>query len=189
MSLESVIQTLGLPGLTLGAVLEGETVAFLGGVLAHRHVYPFEAAVMAISLGAVIVDNLIFLIGRRARDNAFVERNLNRDAAQRFKAFFLRNQVLAVLVFRFLYGLKTAGAIAIGTTGISWARFAILDLIAVLLWSHVVVGLGYAASTAITAAFGDLKLHWHLAVALAIFLAVGAVYWWFARGRKALAKG
>ncbi|WP_146343904.1 DedA family protein [Phaeobacter marinintestinus] len=183
MSLESLIQTLGLPGLTLGAALEGEAVAFLGGVLAHKKVYSFEAAALAISLGAAFVDNAIFLIGRRAKENAFVQRNLGRETAQRFYRLLDRNMTFAVVGFRFLYGLKTVGALTMGTTGIRWARFAALDLVGVLIWAHLVVGLGYAAGSAVTAMFGHLRLHWHLLACFGIFLGVAAVFWWMRKRR------
>ena len=64
MSLEHLVQTLGLPGVVIGAALEGEGVAFLSGVFAHRHIFHFEAAALAVALGAVITDNVTFAIGR-----------------------------------------------------------------------------------------------------------------------------
>lgn len=168
----------------LGAILEGETVAFLGGVLAHKHVYAFESAALAISLGAAIVDNALFLIGRGARDNAYVQKNLTRPAAQRFVRLLDRNNLLAILGFRFIYGMKTVGALTMGTTSIGWTRFFVTDLVAVLLWSHVIVGLGYLAGSAVTALFGDLRLHWHLAVSLGVFFAAGAALFWARRSRR-----
>ncbi len=188
--IQSTIQTLGLPGLALGGALEGETVAFMAGVLVHRGLFGFEAAVLAVSLGAVLADNLVFVMARRGQGSGFVQRSLQRPMVRWLRSVVDRNRVLAILAFRFLYGMKTAGCVVMATTGIGWLRFALWDLLAVLIWAHVLVGLGYAAGTAVKAVFGELRLHWHLLLCLGIFLACGALYWlWAHRLKGALPPG
>ncbi|WP_322865404.1 DedA family protein [Aquicoccus sp. G2-2] len=183
MQLETLIQQFGLPGLTLGGAFEGDGIAFLGGVLAHRGLFGFEAAVWAVWLGAVIVDNAFFLIGRYARERAFVQRQVTKRAVRVLHGWIERHPALSVLGFRYLYGLKTAGALLFGMSRLSWVRFAILDLIAVLLWAHVLVGLGFVAGHTIEALFGQLRLHEHLGVALVVLLVGAVLLWWITRRR------
>ncbi len=76
MSLESMISAAGLPGLILGTMAEGETVAFLGGVLSHRGFFPLWQAALAVTLDAILIDNIFFLVGRKAGQGAVARRLL-----------------------------------------------------------------------------------------------------------------
>lgn len=183
MQLEALIQQFGLPGLTLGGAFEGDGIAFLGGVLAHRGLFGFEAAVWAVWLGAVIVDNVFFLIGRYARERAFVQRVVEKRAVRALHGRVERYPAVSVLGFRYLYGLKTAGAVIFGMSRLSWVKFTVLDLVAVLIWAHVLVGLGFVAGHTIEALFGQLRLHEHLGLALVVLLMGAVLLWWVTRRR------
>ncbi len=185
MSLETIIQNFGLPGVVVGTVIEGDAIAFLGGVIAHRGILSFPGVVLAAALGAALIDLVLFLVGRHAGQRPFVQRQLTRGPVLALRDRLERYPVPAILGFRFIYGMKSAGAILIGTTRIGWLRFVLLDAVGVLLWALVLVGLGYGAGTAIAAAFGRLKLHLHLAIAVAMFLvAVAALGQVLHRRRK-----
>lgn len=173
-ALEGFVTTAGLPGLVLGTMAEGETVAFLGGVLARRGFFPFDAAVLALALGAVVIDNLCFALGAFGRDTALARRLLAGQAAGRMRGLVTRHAVWAVLGFRFVWGMKTAGAVLFGASGLGWRRFVLLDAAGCLIWALAVAGLGYVTGGAIQGLWGQLALHWHLAAAGAVFL-VGIV--------------
>ena len=170
MSFEAIVESAGLPGVVLGTLIEGEAMAFLAGVLAHRHFFPFELAALAATLGAIIADNLVFALGRFGGQSRLAQKALAHGPVQRFTRALERHGVLAILGFRFVYGLKTAGAVLIGTTSIRWPRFAVLDALACLVWAHLFVALGFAASGAIHRLWGELELHKHLGIALAVGL-------------------
>jgi len=184
MRIEELIQTFGLPGIALGTALEGEAVAFLGGILAHRRLFPFEVVALAATAGAALIDNLTFQVGRHASRTRIVARLLSRGAVNRFREFLGRHPVEAILALRFLYGMKTAGALLLGTTSVRWSRFAFLDLLGCAAWAHLIAGLGFVAGTAIEAAFGRLGFHHHLVVALLLFLAAAGLLWYFRRRRR-----
>lgn len=183
MSIEQAVQAWGLPGLVLGAALEGETVAFLAGVLAHRRFFPFEAAALAVTLGALIVDNAMFWLGRRAGGRGRVARMLARPRVAALAARVRVRPEAWVLGFRWVWGMKTAGAALIGASGLGWGRFVLLDGLAALIWAHLVVGAGFLGGAALEAAFGRLALHWHLGVVLAGFAAGALLLWLWARRR------
>ncbi|WP_179300218.1 DedA family protein [Pseudothioclava arenosa] len=106
----------------LGTLIEGEAMAFLAGVLAHRHFFPFELAVLAATLGAIIADNLVFVLGRFGGQSRLAQKALAHGPVQRLARALERHGVLAILGFRFVYGLKTTGAVLIGTTSRSDGR-------------------------------------------------------------------
>lgn len=171
MNLEAAIAAAGLPGLVVGAALEGDTVAFLGGVLAHRGFFSPEAAALAVSAGGAVSDNLFFALGRRAGQGALARRLLSRRQVTALRTRLERAAVPATLGFRFVWGMKTAGAVLIGTTAMPWRRFLLLDALGAALWAHSLVWLGYLSGHAVAGIFGTLRLHWHLAVAASLFVA------------------
>ncbi|MEO9782426.1 MAG: DedA family protein [Sedimentitalea sp.] len=189
MSLETLVQTLGLPGIAVGTVVEGDAVAFLGGVLAHRELLPFVGVVLAAALGGAVIDNVMFLIGRYAGHRAIVRKQLARGPVPALQARIERHRVTTILGFRFIYGMKSVGAILIGMTPISWLRFALLDVAATLLWATVFCGLGFGVGGTIRSVFGHMKLHLHLGLAAAIFLFGVLLVWlglrWWNRHKEA----
>lgn len=181
MSLEQFVTDWGLPALALGSVVEGDAVAFLGGVLAHRGHFRFEAAALAIAGGGFVADQICFHLGRHARRIAWVQRMIDRPAAQSVltKAHVRPN--FYALVMRFLYGLRTVGAAALGAAGLSPLRYALLDALSCLVWAHVVAGMGFGAGKAIERAIGHTELLEDLLVALAITLLAMLALWGLGR--------
>lgn len=74
MALEQLVSDYGAFGLFAGAGLEGETVAMLGGVLAHRGLLDFWTAVLAVAAGSFLTDQIFFLAGRRFRNSSWVRK-------------------------------------------------------------------------------------------------------------------
>ena len=184
MSLEQIVQTLGLPGVVIGTALEGEGVAFLSGIFAHRHLFHFEAAALAAACGAILTDNVTFALGRFGGRTGWVQKVLAHPRVAPVRDRVHRHQTKAILGFRFVYGLKTIAPLLIGATPVSWARYAALDALAVLVWAHLFVGLGFFVGTAIEQLFGRLKLELHVALAVLAFVAVAGRIWWILRRRR-----
>src|SRR5690554_6147704 len=127
MAFENLVANYGSFGLFLGAGLEGEGVAMLGGILSHRHLIGFWQAVVALALGSFLVDQAFLWLGRGCRHHARV-RSIQQSAAgaRVLKTFHARPDVF-VLSFRFLCGLRIASAVTIGTADFPWPRFILLN--------------------------------------------------------------
>lgn len=175
MALEQILATWGLPAIFAGALAEGEGAVFLGGVLAHRGLFPYESAALAAAAGAFIIDQAMFHIGRRSSRFGFARRALDAPRATALLGRLSRRPLLSCLGFRFVYGLKTLGALALGASGVAPATFLALDLVAALVWGHAITALGYLTGQGIARAFGRLALHHHLGIALLAFLAATAL--------------
>ncbi|MCB2129572.1 MAG: VTT domain-containing protein [Rhodobacteraceae bacterium] len=175
MPLEQLLAQWGLPAVFLGTVAEGEGAAFLGGVMAHRGLFSFEAAALAAAAGAFLIDQIMFQVGRHATGFAFAQRLLARPAAASVLQHVRARPILACLSIRFIYGLKTVGTLAIGASGIRPLSFVLLNLISTLVWSHIVTGLGFGVGTAIERLWGRVALHSHLSAALVLAVALIAV--------------
>ena len=149
MTFGQLVQDIGPWAIALGAGFEGETAAIAGGVMAHRALFPIWAAFLATAFGAFMADELFFQIGRRFRDRSFVVHARQKPAFARAVGFIERYPTAYILIFRFLYGLRTVSPIAIGLTSIPLRRFAALNALACLLWSAVFTAVGYLFGPAV----------------------------------------
>ena len=149
MDFGQLVQDIGPWAIALGAGFEGETAAIAGGVMAHRDLFPIWAAFLATAFGAFLADELFFQIGRRFRERPFVIHARQKPAFAKAVGFIERYPTAYILIFRFLYGLRTVSPIAIGLTSIPLRRFAALNALACLLWSAVFTTVGYLFGPAV----------------------------------------
>jgi membrane protein DedA with SNARE-associated domain len=143
------LQDYGPAAIVLWAAFEGEGAAIAGGVLAHRGVMPIWVAWLATALGAFLADELFFQIGRRFRDRPFVVRARQKPAFARAIAFIERYPTAYIIIFRFLYGLRTVSPIALGLTHVPFRRFVTLNAFAALLWSAIFTTVGFLFGPAV----------------------------------------
>ena len=170
ISLEQIIGEYGLPGLFLGAAVEGETVVVLGGMMVHRGILPFLPAIVAAATGSFLADQAFFFLGRAFRHHPFVRKQQSKLAFAKALATFEKHPVLFVFAFRFLYGLRTVSPVAIGTTSLAARTFLLINALAAAVWATLFVSLGYCFGTAIEKMVGRLpRLE-------PIFLGAGVVF-------------
>lgn len=149
MSFGQLVQDIGPWAIALGAGFEGETAAIAGGVMAHRGIFPAWAAFLATAFGAFFADELFFQVGRRFRDRPFVTHARQKPAFAKAVGFIERYPTAYILIFRFLYGLRTVSPIAIGLTSIPLRRFAALNALACVIWSAVFTTIGFMFGPAV----------------------------------------
>lgn len=181
--LESLIITWGYPLIFVGTVLEGEAVLVLGGYAAHRGDLSLPVVILVAFIGSVTGDMISFWIGR-LRGRAFLERRTAlHPPIERFRRLFERRGQGVIVILRFLYGLRTAGPLAIGmSSNLSPVRFLLLDMIGALLWAPIVGGLGYALGEAALRVIGRIE-RFEL-FALVLVASFAAVRWIPRRGSR-----
>jgi len=143
MTLEHLVTNYGSFGLFVGASLEGEGIAMLGGIMSHQHLIGVWPAIIALALGSFLADQVFFLLGHGGRNSAIVRSVQGSAAGGRVVTTFNAHPDVFAFSLRFLYGLRMAGAVTIGTTDYPWPRFILLNAISALLWSAAWVTLGY----------------------------------------------
>ena len=98
--------------------------------------------------GAILGDNLGFLIGRRG-GRALVERfgprvGLTPARLAQFDRFFDRHGAKTVFIARFVTGLRVFGAVLAGASGLSsWGRFLLYNATGAIAWATIFGGVGY----------------------------------------------
>jgi membrane protein DedA with SNARE-associated domain len=173
---------LGYLALFIGTLLEGETIVFLAGLAAHHGYLWFPAVVVVAVVGGFISDQVLFYVGRRYGNRVFVRFPGIAAKVPRVQALIQRWDTLAILVVRFLYGLRIAAPIVIGSCGIAPWRLALYDFIGAVLWASVVGGLGYFAGQAVQRWVARLDLSFVLMLMAAALLAGTA--WNVIRARR-----
>lgn len=175
ISLDHIIAQYGLLALFLGAGIEGETVAVIGGLTVHRGLLPFWPAVAAAMAGSFAADQIFFFLGRHFREHAFVRRMQRRPAFARVLGEFEKRPVIFVLAFRFLYGLRTVSPVAIGTTSLPARTFLLANVAAAMVWGLAFVTIGYWFGQGIESGFGRIRSLEHLLLGAGAALVVMAI--------------
>ena len=103
------------------------------------------------------------------------------DRAQRLLERF---RTPLILVFRFLYGLRTVAPFVIGMSTVPTVRFVFLNAVGALAWAIAVGAGGYLFGNALGIIIGNVK-HYELQ-AFAAIAAIGLVVWaaYFYRRRR-----
>jgi membrane protein DedA with SNARE-associated domain len=167
-----------------GTLLEGETILVAAGFAAHRGLLNWPLVVLVAVIGATIGDQAAFLAGRW-KGEALLQR-FPRLARHRSRVCDLlrRYDAVFILTVRFLYGLRIAGPVLLGASGVPALRFAAFNVLGAMVWATAVSGAGYGFGLAIGALVDNLKRVEE--IAFAGILAAGAALWsWhWLRGRR-----
>ncbi len=185
--ISTFIASYGYLAVFLGSLFEGETILLAAGFAAHRGLLHWPLVVSVAFVGATLGDQLAFLLGRW-RGTALISHFPSlAQRAPRVHAVLERHHAVFILTMRFLYGLRVAGPIVMGTSGVPYLRFAVLDMIGAALWAPLVTGAGYFFGMALTALLGDFK---RIEAAVLIgMLAAGFVVWLWRRRHAAQQRG
>lgn len=181
MTVVELIQSYGYLAVAAGTFLEGETVLLVAGAAANRGHLWLPAVVAVAALASFAGDQLYFLLGRRYGARLLQRFPSLQARTARVRALLARHDLPVILSIRFLYGLRIAGPLAIGMSGVPWPRFFLLNGLGALAWALAVAAIGYG--------LGHAAAHWLTAIdadelwALAAVLMLGLLWWLAARRR------
>ena len=177
MGLESFVIQFGYPALMLGVLLEGETVLVAAAFLAHRGYLNLGLVILIGFIFTFMSDEFFFWMGR-TRGNKFLEQRPDwKPNVDKAKSLLARQSILVFLGFRFMYGLRAVMPFAIGMSGFSPKRFAILNSIGVLLWTSLFGMAGYLFGQTMEIIIKDIS-RYEIWIILGIFLIGGFIVWW-----------
>lgn len=164
-----------------GTLIEGETILVAAGFAAHRGLLEWPVVILVAIAGSTLGDQLAFLLGRW-KGEALIERfPVLAKRKQRIHDLLERHNVIFILAVRFLYGLRIAGPVILGSSRVSLLRFAVLNVIGAALWSVLVSGAGYAFGLVISSLVSDIRRIEE--VLLVVMLVIGVFFWLWRRAR------
>lgn len=186
MTIADLIQSYGYLAVAVGTFLEGETVLILAGAAAGGGHLSMPMVIAVATVASFAGDQLFFHVGRKY-GNQLLERFPSlQSRTARARALLERHHTPVILSIRFLYGLRIAGPIAIGMSGVAWPRFLALNLAGAIVWAWAIASVGYWSGHALAYLLGaiDADELWGLAL---LFL-VGVLWWLIARYRDQRAR-
>ena len=175
MSLQHLIEAYGYWAILVGTFLEGETILVLGGFAAHRGYLELHWVMAVAFVGSLCGDQLYFYIGRHFGP-AIINRRLSWQAsAEKVYRLIERHQIILILTFRFMYGLRSVTPFAIGASRVPRLRFFVLNAIGAFIWAIALGWGGYLFGKTFQLVFEDFK--YYEQVALVVLLFAGVIFW------------
>lgn len=160
-----LIQQYGYWAVLIGSVLEGETILVIAGFAAHSGYLALGTVVAVGTFGGFLGDQVFYWLGR-ARGRALLARwpALSAHTA-RVEALLRRYDAWIIVAVRFMYGLRVAGPVALGMSGVGALRFTLFNLAGALLWAGSIGVAGYLFGHALQLLLDDVRRYegWILA--------------------------
>ncbi len=170
----------GLIIVFIGALLEGETVILLAGILCHRAILPFEEAVIVAAIGAFTGDQIWFYLGRRY-GRRVITRFTNLTKHEDTVRLWLKHKSDTIAFgSRFIYGTRTVAPVLLGIYDYPALRFAIINSISASVWAAAGIGIGYLLGTGAEKIFGHIDYIEELMLLVILIM----LAWWWYRYRK-----
>jgi membrane protein DedA with SNARE-associated domain len=173
-----ILPTYGYLGIAVGAFIEGETILLLAGYAAQQGMFDIRLVLLLGFVGAFAGDQLWFYLARRHGGQWLAQRPELVNKATTAKRLLERHATLFILSFRFIYGLRNLGAVAVALSDVTTRRFVVLNAAAALLWAVLVIGAGYIfgeAAAALLDQLASLQKQIVVIVGLIVFAAVTSI--------------
>ena len=121
----------GYLAVIIGTFLEGETILIVAGFAAYEGYLELPLVITAAFFGSLFGDQLYFFIGRYKGQALLARFKSWEPRITRFRKLMDRHNTWFILIFRFLYGLRTPAPFAIGLSNVSIRKFIFRNIISV----------------------------------------------------------
>jgi membrane-associated protein len=183
LNVDHLVQVAGYPllfvlvmGESSGVPIPGETALITAAVLASRGKLSIELVIVLAALGAIVGDNIGYLIGRKGgrwileRPGRFHRQRL--DVLRTGEPFFERHGPKAVYFGRFLLGLRVWASWLAGATRMHWRSFVLWNALGGVSWAVAIGLLAYFLGSSAGNAIQTFGIYGLIAAIAAILSAV-----------------
>ncbi|MCG3113749.1 MAG: DedA family protein [Candidatus Manganitrophus sp. SB1] len=182
MSLTELLKQYGLWTVLLGTFFEGEGVMLMAGGLAHQQILSPLGSWLVGALGAYVGHLVYYGLGRYLKAKGLFARVPRwKPKIERALPLIRKYPKLSIFIMQYLYGMRIVGAVAMGLSGMAWSTFMSIELINCLIWSGVILMIGYSATAAVLA-WLPLAEKSLTGIFIAVLLAMGMLYLLVGRG-------
>jgi membrane protein DedA with SNARE-associated domain len=172
--LYEIIEQYGIYAVFVLCTVEGDITLLLSGVLAHSGFfgqYSFFKVFFAGMLGGVAGDSFGYWVGRvfakSIKNYGFYQR-----AQPRIERLVDKFGGAAIIISKYIYGIRIAICISSGVGRMPFARFLINDSISCSVWALILAGTGYFFSGAVTSIIGDFQ---QIGITLFVIVVIGII--------------
>lgn len=177
MTLSEFVSSYGYYAVFLGALFEGETVLVLAGFAAHRGMLDLRYVIAIAFVASTLGDQIFFHLGRLYGVAILARFSVLRARVPAVQRMLAQYHSMLIPAVRFLYGLRIAGPMVIGISGISSVRFAVFNMLGAIVWAVVISLAGYYFGALLEVLLQDIK-HIEGAILLGMILVSGALWLW-----------
>jgi membrane protein DedA with SNARE-associated domain len=175
----------GYAAVFIGSLIEGETILILAGFAAHQGYLSFPLVAALAFAGGAIGDQFFFFLGRKYGQSLIEKFPRIKPHVATVNKLIVRFRSFVIILVRFMYGLRVAGPVVIGASGVRAWRFIVFNLLGAAIWALIIVGAGYLFGQTLSWLFTDVKRYEELA--LVLMAAVGLFFVfrrWLMRRRR-----
>jgi len=145
-----------------GALVPGETALIVAAALAGQGRLSLPLVIAVASGGAILGDNIGYLIGRRGLRRLLDRpgrRSVRRQRLlERGEAFFLRRGSAAVFFGRWLPGLRVVASWLAGANRMRWRRFLVWNALGGISWATTIGAAAYLLGRSASGSLGAIGL-------------------------------
>ena len=175
MCIEAYIIHFGYIVILLSSFFAGEAILVLAGFLAHRGYLTFSLVVLVAFGGSFLSDQLYFFLGRK-KGLAYLDKYPSwKIKSDRIWKLIQQHQNLVILLFRFVYGIRSITPFLIGVSGVSPFKYLVLNAVGALTWAIALASLGYVFGHAAELLLDDIKKY--EVTIMGIIILAGVVIW------------
>ncbi len=177
--LAQLLQRFGYLAVFVGTLLEGETVMLMAGFAAHQRYLELPLVIVVAFAGGLLGDQCLFALGRWRGAQLLARFPGLQEPAARASRLLERHETPIIFGVRFMYGLRTAGPLAIGMSRVTVPRFVVLNALGAAVWATLFSVIGYAFGQGAERLLGTVREYEKGAlIALAVLgCAIGLVHW------------
>lgn len=179
MDISALLQNHVYTAVVLGSLVEGETTVVLAGYAAHQGYAPWWAVTLLAAAINFCLSLSYYALGRWHGEWLLARVPKLQSGVARMTPLLHRHRAWVIFGVRFMYGLRTAGSVALGITRVPWRDVVVFNALGAIVWAAVFSTLGYVFGKAIAVALNQVAHH--EAQALVAIFAVGLA--WFTRHR------
>ena len=158
-------------GLLIGFFLPGDSLLVTAGIFAAAGHLSISTLLAALTLAAVIGDQVGYYIGHSTGPRIFRREDsllFKRAHLMRAHAFYEKHGGKTIIIARFVPIIRTFAPVIAGVAQMDYRRFVGFNVIGGCLWVWGMCLLGYTLGTAIP----DIDRHIHVVIAVVIFLSL-----------------
>jgi len=150
------IEQYGLIAVFIAALIEGDIILVLIGVMAHLGLMNLYIALFIAVCGCLTADTILYVAGRFSL-LAIRESRIYKKVGRSVEQIVDRIGPWQIAAVRCIYGIRYATMLICGMRQLPYLRFILFDLIGCALWAALLSGLGYAGSISASLVLGGVQ--------------------------------
>lgn len=172
--LSQIIEQYGIYAVFALCTVEGDITLLISGTMAHGGFfgpYSFLKVILFGTLGGMVGDSVAYGVGRVFHENA-KDYRFYQMAQPRIEKLIDKFGGFAIVISKYIYGIRTAMCVFYGIGKMPFLRFLALDALSCFTWVLLLSGAGYFFSGAVTSMIGDFK---QIGIALFFIVLTGII--------------